>query len=143
MVFVNESLLPVAAAAGVAVGLLIAFIIAIIISVVLALYIYFSIAWMTIGNKLKFEHSYLAWIPFGRTAMILSMGELHWALTFLYLIPILGWIAIYILLLIAKWRIYEERKHPGWLSLLILLPGVGLIAHAVIVGIVAWDDKKK
>jgi hypothetical protein len=74
--------------------------------------------------------------------MILELGKFNWALVFLYLIPILGWIAIFILLIIAKWRIFEKRRYPGWLSLFILIPKLGSLAHAIILGFVAWKDKK-
>lgn len=107
----------------------------------LAIYIYFSLAWMTIGKKLKYKYPQLAFVPIGRTGMILQMGNFHWALTFLYLIPILGWIALFVLTIICKWRIFEKRNYPNWLSLIILVPQVGAVAHAIIIGLVAWKDE--
>jgi hypothetical protein len=126
-------------------GALAAFIlasVALAVCVGLAIYIYFSFAWMVIGNKMKYKNSWLAWIPFARSAMILELGSFNWALVFLYLVPVLGWIAIFILLIISKWRIFEKRKYPGWLSLLILAPQVGPLAHAIVLGFVAWKDNK-
>lgn len=105
-------------------------------------YVYFAFAWMEIAKKLKYEYPWLAWIPFARDAMVLQLGGFHWALVFLFLVPILGWIALFILGIIAKWRIFEKRKYPGWLSLFILIPQAGFIAHGIIVGFVAWKDKK-
>lgn len=112
-----------------------------ILLIIAAFYVYFSLAWMIVGQKLKYKRPWFAWVPFLRTAMVLQLGSFHWAWTFLYLIPILGWIAIFVLTIIAKWKIFEIRKYPGWLSLLILIPQVGGIAHMVIMGFVAWKNK--
>ena len=105
-------------------------------------YVYFAFAWMAVGKKLKYEYPWLAWIPFARDAMVLQMGGFHWSWVFLFLVPVLGWIALFIMGIIAKWRIFEERKYPGWLSLFILIPQLGFVAHAIILGFVAWNDKK-
>ncbi len=111
-----------------------------------AYYIYTSFAWMDIAKKLKYKHSWLAWIPIVRWAMILQLGKFHWAFIFLALIPVLGWVGLWILLIIATWRIFEKRKYPGWLSLapvLGLIPkvgGLGQIAFLIILGFVAWKE---
>jgi hypothetical protein len=45
------------------------------------------------------------------------------------------------------WNIYEQRKYPGWLSLVFLvgmIPFIGWlggIASLVIPGIIAWVDR--
>ena len=117
--------------------------IAILILIILALYIYTSYALMTIGKKLKYKKSWLAWIPIANFAMILELGGFHWAWVFLVLIPILGWIPLFVLLIIATWRIYEKRKYPGWFSLAIFLPSIGTILHLVAIGFVAFKDRKK
>lgn len=110
-------------------------------------YIYTSFVWMTIAKKLKYKNSWLAWIPFARWAMILQLGDFHWALVFLALIPILGWIALWALLIIATWRVFEKRKYPGFLALIPILgflPAVGGLAHlafTILLGFVAWKNK--
>ncbi|MFZ1970630.1 MAG: hypothetical protein WAU65_00405 [Candidatus Nanoarchaeia archaeon] len=115
----------------------------------IGLWIYTSIAYSEIARKLKYKKSWLAWIPFARSAMILQLGDFNWAFVFLWLVPILGWIAVGILLLISEWRIFEKRKYYGWLA---LTPLVGVIpylmifaqaAHLVILGFIAWQDKKR
>ena len=129
---------------GIAGGLVGTLIFASILSAILILiaaYIYFSLAWMTIGDKLKYSYSWLAWIPFARTAMVLQLGGFPWPLVFLFLIPVLGWLILIVLTIVAKWKIFEKRKYPGWLSLFILIPQVGWLAHAIILGFVAWKDK--
>lgn len=119
--------------------------IAVVVSIIV--YIYSSLVLFTIGKKLGYKHSWLAWIPIANLAMILQLGNFHWALVFLLLVPILGTIAVAVLLIISLWRIYEKRKYSGWLSLVPLLsviPVVGFlagIAHLVIMGVVAWKNK--
>ncbi len=120
-----------------AIGLLFA------LEIILAFYVYFALAWSTIAKKLKYKRSWLAWIPFANLAMILQLGGFHWALIFLLLIPIVGWIAILVLLIIASWRIFEKRKYPGWFSLSMVIPQVGGILYLIAIGFVAWKDKRR
>jgi len=114
-----------------------------IILVVLAFYIYTSLAWYSIARKLKYKHPWLAWIPFANLAMMLQLGGFHWAWVFLVLIPVLGWIALFVLIIISTWRIFEKRKYPGWFSISIVIPDVGFILYLVAIGFVAWKDLKK
>ena len=106
--------------------------------IITAFYVYTSLAWYTIANKLRYKYSWLAWIPIANIVMILQLGEFHWAWIFLILIPILGWIPLIVLLIIATWRIFEKRKHPGWFSLSIIIPNVGFILYLIAIGLVAW-----
>jgi|TARA_B100002003_G_C13641589_1_gene327247 hypothetical protein len=115
--------------------------------IAIAFYVYTALAWMSIAKKLNHPHPWLAWIPIANGAMILQLGGFHWAWIFLVLIPILGWIAIFIMAIIATWRIYEQRNYPGWLALVPLLGfvpfvnWVASIANLVIIGLVAWMDR--
>ncbi|MCR4327421.1 MAG: hypothetical protein NUV46_02470 [Nanoarchaeota archaeon] len=108
-----------------------------------ALYIYHSIAWYEIGRKQKYKHSWLAWIPVANIAMIFQMGGFHWAWVFLILIPILGWIAIFVLIVISVWKIFEKEKYPGWFSLSLVIPRVGGILYLIAIGFVAWKEGPK
>jgi hypothetical protein len=108
---------------------------------VLAIYVYSALAWMTIARKLKYRRPWLAWIPIANIAMILQLGGFHWAWVFLVLVPVLGWIALFVLVVISNWRIYEKRNYYGWLSLAMILPKVGGILHLIVIGFVAWADK--
>ena len=110
---------------------------------VIAVYIYFSLAWMTIAKKLKYKRPWLAWIPIANISMVLQLGGFHWAWVFLILIPIFGWIALIVLLIISTWRIFEKRKYPGWFSLSMIIPQVGTILYLVAIGFVAFADIKK
>ncbi|MBR9701784.1 hypothetical protein GOV13_02590 [Candidatus Pacearchaeota archaeon] len=107
------------------------------------LYVYHSWTWMVIAQKLKYKTPWLAWIPFASTAMRLQLGKFHWAWTFLWLIPIFGWIAILVLLIISYWRVFEKRKYPGWFSLSLIIPKIGGVLYLVVIGFVAWKDRKK
>ncbi len=115
----------------------------------IGLYVYTSLARMQIAKKLKHKYPWLAWIPFARDAQFLQLGNFHWAWIFLILIPVLGWMALWILLIISTWRIFEKRKYPSWLALipiLVMVPKIGglaWIASLIILGFVAWRDIKK
>ncbi|MFH1425550.1 MAG: hypothetical protein ABIG28_02350 [archaeon] len=122
-------------------GILIAIGILIGILFLLAIYAYFAIAWSTIARKLNYKYPWLSWIPFANGSMILELGGFHWAWIFLIMVPVLGWIALAVLMIIATWRIFEKRKYPGWFSLSIIIPKVGGILYLVILGFVAWGDK--
>ncbi len=118
-----------------------------IVFIFIAVWVYSALAWVVIGRKLGYKYSWLAWIPFARTAMIFQLGKFHFALAFLWLIPVLGWLAIFILGLIASWRIFEKRNYPGWLALIpiiTIVPTFGFAAYIIyliILGFVAWKDK--
>lgn len=127
---------------GSVVGVLVALGITIAILFALGLYIYFALAWKTIADKLKYKKSWLAWIPIANLAMILQLGGFSWAWIFLILIPIVGWLVLFILGIIATWRIFERRKYPGWFSLSLIIPQVGGLLYLIAIGFVAWADKK-
>jgi len=108
----------------------------------IGIYVYSSLAWYTIAKKLKYKEAWLAWIPIINIAMFLQLGGFHWAWIFLILIPVLGWIALFVLVIIATWRIFEKRKYPGWFSLSIIIPKIGGILYLIAIGFVAWGKKK-
>jgi len=113
----------------------------IVLITLLALYVYSSLAWYTIAKKLNYKYPWLAWIPIVNIVLALELGGFHWAWIFLIFIPILGWIALFIILIIAKWYIYEKRNYPGWFSLAILIPKIGFMLYLVAIGFIAWQDK--
>ena len=106
-----------------------------------AVYIYNSLAWMTIANSLKHKYAWLAWIPVANLSMVLQLGGFHWAWIFLILIPIAGWLALFIMLIIATWKIFEKKHYPGWFSLSILIPQIGGVLYLIAIGFVAWKRK--
>ena len=126
---------------GGALGALFGFMLAIGIIVAIAFYVYFALAWQTIAKKLGHKSPWLAWIPIANVAMMLQLGNFNWALIFLLLIPVLGWIAVFVLIIIANWRTFEKRGHHGWFSLAQIIPKVGSILYLIVIGFVAWQDK--
>jgi len=110
--------------------------------ILIAVYLYFAYSWVTISRKLKHKNPNLAWIPFVNLAMMLQFGGFHWAWIFLALIPILGWIALLVLLVISTWRIFDRRGYPGWFSLSLVIPKIGLVLYLVAIGFVAFKDKR-
>jgi len=109
----------------------------------IALYIYTALAWYTIAKKQKYKYPWLAWIPIANISLILQMGGFHWAWVFLILIPILGWIALFVITIIAKWRIFEKGKYPGWFSLAPIIPKVGGLLNLIAIGLLAWRKSIK
>ena len=86
-------------------GVLFALGILFIILFIIALYVYSSLAWMTIAKKLRYKYPWLAWIPIANIAMMLQLGGFYWAWVFLIVVPFVGWIALLVLTVIATWKI--------------------------------------
>src|SRR3989344_3660007 len=100
--------------AGGVIGALVAIGILFLIMMIALVYVYFALAWYTIAKKMKHKNPWLAWIPFANISMLLPLGGFHWAWVFLLLIPFAGWVAVYVLFIIASWRIFAKRKYPNW-----------------------------
>lgn len=129
-------------AGGVIGGAILALGITLAIIIFAAVYVYTALAWSAIAKKLKYKFPWLAWIPFANLSMMLQLGGFSWAWVFLMLVPVLGWIGLMVLLIIATWKVFEKRKYPGWFSLSILIPQVGYILYLVAIGLAAWSDKR-
>jgi len=110
----------------------------------LGIYVYSCFVWMTIAKKLKYNKPWLAWIPIVNFFLIPILAQRKWPWGFIVLVPIAG-IVFYS---IWTWRIYTLRKYPGALCLIPLagiVPFLGwpaCIANLLILGLVAWKDKK-
>jgi len=114
-----------------------------ILALIVGVYVYTSLAWMKIAKKLKYKYPWFAWIPFANISMMLQLGNFSWAWVFLFLIPVIGWIALSVLVIVSMWRIFEKRKYPGFFSLSVLIPQIGSILYLIVIGFVAWKDRKK
>jgi hypothetical protein len=55
----------------------------------------------------------------------------------------LGWIGLFVLLVIAHWRIFEKRKYPGWFSLSLIIPEIGFILYLIAIGFLAWGKERR
>ena len=106
-----------------------------------AYYIFVSWAYMDIGVRAEIKNPELAWIPFAGPLLVVymasGMGWWPWLLLAAQVIPLVGVLAIVVFLVyevVWTWKTFEGLGHPGWWSVLTLLPLVGVI----IVGVVAW-----
>ena len=103
----------------------------------LAFYVYVSWALMVIAKKTKTKNAWLAWIPIANYYLITKIAKVSGLWTFALLlsfIPVVGGIVLLGVSIWLFWRIAEARKLPGWISLLMIIPGVNLI----VIGIIAW-----
>ncbi len=112
--------------------------------IVVGLYVYMALVFMTIARKLKYDKPWLAWIPIANAFLLPILAGKPWPWGFIFFIPIVG----FIFYIIWVWKIYEKRGYPGSLSLIVLaalIPFVNFIAaiaHLVVLGVVAWVDRK-
>jgi hypothetical protein len=113
-----------------------------LIAVVL-LYVYNALVFQTIAKKLNYDKPWLAWIPVANLFLYPILAKKHWAMGFLFLVPVVNMVFYFIWL----WKIFELRKYPAWLSLtplLTIIPVINVvvvIAFLVLLGFVAWKDR--
>lgn len=113
--------------------------IALFLILLIALYIYSSMALMTIAKKTKTKNAWLAWIPVVNTWLIIMMAGQQWWQIFsllLVFIPGIGGFAFMAVYAFWFWKISEKRRKPGWLGILTIIP----LANLVVIGILAWAD---
>ena len=117
---------------------------AIALVVGLIMYVYSALVYMTLSKKLKRGPAWLAWIPIANIFLIPILAKKNWVWGFIMLVPIVN----LIFFIYWTWIIFEDRKYPGWLSLMPLLgfiPVIGFLAgigYLITLGIVAWVDRK-
>ncbi len=109
--------------------------------VALAVYVYTSLALMTIARKTQTEPAWLAWIPLVNVYLMVKVAGLEWWWVLgllLGIIPIIGWLASLAWIAYVWWKISEKRSYPGWVGILVIVPFVNLI----VMGVLAWHDMK-
>ena len=129
-------------AGGIIIGTLIALGIIVAFFLLAGLYVYTSLAWYAIAKKLKYKAAWLAWIPIVRIVMVLELGKFHWAWILLIFVPVLGWAALFVLFIIALWRVFVKTNNPGWFSLALIIPEIGGLLYLIFIGIAGWGGKK-
>ena len=109
------------------------------ILLILAVYIYTSIALMTIAKKTKTKHAWMAWIPILNFYLITQIAKQSglWTLIVLAVFVPFGFVAFLAIYGWMFWLIAKRRKLQGWLGLLMIIPVVNL----VMIGIIAWKKK--
>lgn len=114
-----------------------------IILLLIVVYIYCALVLMTIAKKTKTKDAWLAWIPIANVYLMTQIANVSgwWTLGILFVfVPFIGKLALVALMACLWWKIAEARKRPGWWGIVIaIVPLVNL----VLMGFLAWDDKKK
>ena len=103
----------------------------------LALYIYVAVALMAIAKRTNTPNAWLAFIPIANIYLMTQIAGLpawYTLIILLPIIPLIGYLAMVIVMIYFWWKIAEAINKPGWWSLLLLIPVVNL----VMIGIMAW-----
>ena len=97
-----------------------------------AIYVYISLALMTIADKTSTPNSWLAWIPIANLFLMLNVAKKPAWWLVLFLIPLVN-----IVIAIIVWMAVAEARHkPNWWGIVMIVPVVGLIVP----GYLAWSD---
>lgn len=107
----------------------------------LGIYIYFSLALMTLAKKLGYDRPWLAWIPIANMFLFPILAEKRWYWGFLLFVPFIN--AVF--LSICLWRIFEKRGYDGKWGLIGLFgltfknaSPIGFLVFLIALGILAW-----
>ena len=101
--------------------------------IIVGIYVYYSMALMTIAKKLGAEDKYWwAWIPILNVLLMLELaGKEFWWL-FLLFIPFVN-----VVVSVIVWMaIAEARGKPSWWGIMLIVPVMNFIAP----GYIAWSD---
>ena len=104
----------------------------------LGLYIYSSLALMTLAKRLDQENTWFAWVPILNMVLLYRMGDMNPLLILIVLIPGLGAAVVGIISIIALMNICEKRGYDKLLGLLALIP----LANLILLGVLAWGNRK-
>ncbi len=113
----------------------------------IVIYIYNALAYTAIAKKLDMEKPWLMWIPIVNIYMISKMAKMHWwpmLLMIGFFIPILNIfcsIAFVIFAMVWIWKVFQRVGRPGWWVLFTLIPIIGYLIFAVLLGIAAWSNR--
>lgn len=114
----------------------------------IGVYVYSSLAYMKLAQRLNVKNGYLAWIPIANIYLITQLAGMKWwpmLLAIGLVIPIINVfaaIALAVFSVIWHWKIFERMGKPGWWVLLLLIPIVGQIVFLVLLGVTAWGKNK-
>ncbi len=113
---------------------------------VLPIYIYFSLVYMKLAQKISVRPAWLAWIPIANIYLISKMAQRHWwplLLIFTFVIPFLNVITLMIFLTFNFFwhcRIFERVGRPAWWAVASLIPGFGSMVFLVMLSLAAWKE---
>lgn len=112
----------------------------------LPIYIYLSLVYMKLAQKIGVQPAWIAWIPIAKIYLISKMAQSHWwpmLLVFTLIVPILNVIALMILLTFNFFwhcRIFEKVGRPAWWAVTLLIPGFGSMVFLVMLSLAAWKE---
>jgi len=106
-------------------------------------YVFVSFAFMSLAKKAGDASPGLAWIPgVGPLIIAFRASKMHWwpwLLLVGFIIPFVQFIAIPVFVVfefIWTWKLFQAVGRPGWWTLLLIIPLVGIIILAV----AAWGN---
>lgn len=106
---------------------------------VIALYVYTALCFRALSIKLGYKKGrWLAWIPIANIFLIPILARKNWKWGFMFLVPI----ANIVFCIIWYWKIFERVGRPGWWTLLVFIPEVGVIVFLVMLGIASFGKKR-
>ncbi len=119
--------------------------------------IYMDLAYVRIAQKNDTKNTWLALVPIANSYLLSKIAHAHWWPTLLPVLFILYMpfyillthflidvIALFIVVLFVffiiswQWKVFERLKRPGWWSLSLLIPGVGICIINLV--LFAWRD---
>jgi len=127
---------------------LMVFFIPLIILMIIGMYVYVSLVYMKLAQKLGVRHAWFAWIPLFNLYLMSRMAKMHWwpmLLILTFFIPVVNIFSITALsVFIFFWhlKICTRINCPEWWALALLTPGIGSIIFYVLWGSIIWKKEK-
>jgi hypothetical protein len=105
------------------------------------MYVYFAICLMKIAKKTNTDNAWLAWIPIANLVLMIKIAQkpMWWlALFLLMFIPVVGAIAMMVIMVLLWMEISEKVGKEKWLGILWIIP----IANLVLPGYLAFSKSE-
>jgi len=103
----------------------------------IAFYVFSALTQQKVAQKLGFENTWHAWVPILNVVQLFKMGDKSPWLILLFIVPVLGWLALYVITIIVHCKIAEKLGYDKLMGLLILIP----VASFILWGMFAWGKK--
>jgi len=91
-------------------------------------YIWIAICVQTIAKKTNTPDEWLAWIPIANVYLLCKMAGMSGWWTLAVFVPLLN----IVMMIIWWWSVAEKRNKPGWLGILMVIPGVNIIVPGIL-----------
>jgi len=96
----------------------------------IGVYVYHSLALMTIATKTGTENPWMAWIPILNLWIMVQIAEKEAWWIILFFVPIVG-----VIVTVIVWMAIAERVgKPSWWGILVIVP----VVQIVVPGYLAW-----